>query len=166
MEGKFPEDPTRFELVMSSGGKPGIAKTPFGWFSLRSAQRENEVLRLTIAANNQLPPTPDDIRIIQRAEALLLNETVWNREDNRTCPDNPQKWSLFCALQQATQEISGGVHYRQPALQMVREVLNEVGGNRLGKHRLMDYNNHPDTTLSEIHGLLDTAQARLEKRVR
>ena len=57
-------------------------------------------------------------------------------------------------------------HYRQPALQMVREVLNEVGGNRLGKHRLMDYNNHPDTTLAEIHSLLRTAQARLEKRLR
>jgi hypothetical protein len=30
----------------------------------------------------------------------------------------------------------------------------------------MDYNNHPDTTLAEIHALLDTAQARLEKRLR
>ncbi len=49
---------------------------------------------------------------------------------------------------------------------MVREVLNEVGGNRLGKHRLMHYNNHPDTTLAEIHSLLRTAQARLEKRLR
>jgi hypothetical protein len=165
MQGRFPEDPTRFELVMSSGGKVGVAKTPFGWFSLQSVSLENEMLRLTIAANNQLPPTPDDIRIIQRAEALLSDETVWNREDDRTCPANPQKWSLFCALQQATQEISGGVHYRQPALQMVREVLNEVGGTRLGKHRLMDYNNHPDTTLAEIHGLLNAAQARLEKRV-
>jgi hypothetical protein len=49
---------------------------------------------------------------------------------------------------------------------MVREVLNEVGGNRLGKHRLMDYNHHPDTTLAEIQNLLGTAEARLEKRVR
>jgi hypothetical protein len=49
---------------------------------------------------------------------------------------------------------------------MAREVLNEVGGSRLGKHRLMDYNNHPDTTLAEVHALLDTAQARLEKRLR
>jgi hypothetical protein len=137
-----------------------------GWFSLQSVQRENETLRLAIAANNQLPPTSDDIRIIQRAKALLSDEKVWNREDNRTCPANPQNWSLFCALQQATQEISGGVHYRQPALQMVREVLNEVGGNRLGKHRLMDYNNHSDTTLTDVHSLLNTAQARLEKRLR
>jgi hypothetical protein len=166
MQGKFPEDPTRFELVMNGGSKPSVAKTPFGWFSLQSVQRENETLRLAIAANNQLPPTQDDIRIIQRAKVLLSDEKVWNREDNRTCPANPQKWSLFCALQQATQEISGGVHYRQPALQMVREVLNEVGGNRLGKHRLMDYNNHSDTTLTDVHSLLNTAQARLEKRLR
>ena len=67
---------------------------------------------------------------------------------------------------QATQEVSGGVHYRQPALQAVREVLNEVGGKRLNKHRLMDYNNHPDTTLEEIHSLLRLSQARLEKRFR
>jgi hypothetical protein len=66
---------------------------------------------------------------------------------------------------QATEEVSGGVHYRQPALQAAREVLNEVGGNRLGKHRLMDYNNHPATTLEEVHQLLRTAQSRLAKRV-
>jgi hypothetical protein len=128
---------------------------------------EDKALRSTIAANNQLlPPTQDDIRIIERAMALLPDEKVWDREDNRTCPANPQKWSLFCALQQAAQEVFAGVHYRQPALQMVREVLNEVGGNRLGKHRLMDYNNHPDATLAEIQNLLATAQARLEKRLR
>jgi hypothetical protein len=67
---------------------------------------------------------------------------------------------------QATTEISGGIHYRQPALQAVREVLNEVGGSRLGKHRLMDYNNHPDTTLQEVHQLLRTAQTRVEKDIR
>jgi hypothetical protein len=165
MQGKFPEDPTRFELVTSDGKTPGIAKTPFGWFSLQDARRDNDTLALTIAANNQLPPTQDDIRIIQRAKALVSDEKSWNRHDDRTCPANPQSWSLFCALEQATREISGGVHYRQPALQMAREVLNEVGGSRLGKHRLMDYNNHPDTTLTEVHALLDTAQLRLEKRL-
>jgi hypothetical protein len=166
MEGKFPEDPTRFELLVNGGARSRVAKTPFGWFALLTMERDNESLRLTIAANNQLPPTQDDIRIIQRAKARLADEKVWNRHDDRTCPENAEAWSLFCALQQATQDIAGGVHYRQPALQMVREVLNEVGGNRLGNHRLMDYNNHPDTTLAEVHSLLNTAQARLERRLR
>jgi len=166
MQGKFPEDPTRFELIVGRDASSGIAKTPFGWFSLQGARPENATLSLTIAANNQLPPTQDDIRIIQRAQALLSDEKTWNRADDRTCPANPQTWSLFCALEQATREVSGGVHYRQPALQMVREVLNEVGGTRLGKHRLMDYNNHPNTTLAEVQTLLRTAQARLEQRLR
>jgi len=164
MQGKFPEDPTRFELVAGEGH--GVAKTPFGWFAVQGSTWESEALRLTISANNQLPPTHDDIRIIERAKTLLSDERVWNRADDRTCPAQAEKWSLFCALDQATRETSGGIHYRQPALQMVREVLNEVGGNRLGKHRLMDYNNHPDTTLAEVHSLLDTAQDRLRQRLR
>jgi hypothetical protein len=165
MEGKHPEDPTRFEIVKGRTGETGVAKTPFGWFALQTMRLEDATLTLTIAANRQLPPTTDDIRIIQRAMALVADVTVWNKQDNRICPPDPQKWSVFCALTQATVEISGGVHYRQPALQMVREVLNEVGGTRLNKHRLMDYNNHPDTTLADIHNLLRTAQTRLEQRI-
>jgi hypothetical protein len=166
MEGKHPEDPKRFEIAQGRAGATGVAKTPFGWFALQTARLEGETLTLTIDANRQLPPTTDDIRIIQRAMELVSDVTVWNKEDNRICPQTPQKWSVFCALTQATVEISGGVHYRQPALQMVREVLNEVGGNRLNKHRLMDYNNHPDTTLADIHNLLRTAQTRLNQRLR
>lgn len=69
---------------------------------------------------------------------------------------------MFCALTQATVEISGGVHYRQPAHEKVREVLNEVGGDRVKKHRLMDYNNHPDTTLEDVRNLLYKAKARID----
>jgi hypothetical protein len=165
-EGKHPEDPTRFELRESRAGQPGVAKLPYGWFALQSAQRDGEALTLTVLANRQLPPTVDDIKIIRRALELVADDMAWDREDNRICPPSPTRWSVFCALTQATTEISGGVHYRQPALQAVREVLNEVGGNRVSKHRLMDYNNHPETTLANIHALLRTAQARLEQRFR
>jgi hypothetical protein len=161
MEGVQPEDPTRFEVV--EGAR--VAKVPFGWFALQSARTDENGLFLSIATDKQLPPTEDDIRILERARALLSDEQHWNKQDDRICRPNPERWSLFCALMQATEEVSGGVHYRQPALQAAREVLNEVGGNRLGKHRLMDYNNHPATTLEEVHQLLRTAQSRLAKRV-
>ena len=161
MEGVQPEDPTRFEVV--EGAR--VAKVPFGWFALRSARTDENGLFLSIATDKQLPPTEDDIRILERARALLSDERQWNKQDDRICRPNPERWSLFCALMQATEEVSGGVHYRQPALQAAREVLNEVGGNRLGKHRLMDYNNHPATTLEEVHQLLRTAQSRIAKRV-
>jgi hypothetical protein len=161
MEGAQPEDPTRFEIA--EGAR--IAKMPFGWFALQSARTDENGLFLSMAANRQLPPTEGDIRILERARALLSDEQHWNKQDDRTCRPNPERWSLFCALMQATEEVSGGVHYRQPALQAAREVLNEVGGNRLGKHRLMDFNNHPATTLQEVHQLLRTAQSRLATRV-
>ena len=166
MEGRQPEDPTRFDVILGRDSNPGLAKTPFGWFRLEAARLEGGRLNLTILGNKQLPPTTDDIRIIQRAMALLSDVKVWNKDDDRNCPPNPQKWSVFCALMQATQEVSGGVHYRQPALQAVREVVNEVGGTLVNKHRLMDYNNHPDTTLNDIHNMLRVAQTRLAERLR
>lgn len=166
MEGRQVEDPTRFEVIDGRASVPEVAKTPFGWFALQSARQEGDALRLTISAERQLPPTADDIRIIQRAKQLVSGAETWNRNDDRVCRPNPQQWSVFCALMQATEEVSGGIHYRQPALQAVRDVLNEVGGTRVGKHRLMDYNNHADTTLEDIHNLLLTAQARVESRLR
>ena len=155
-----------FEIVTDPRGGAGVAKIPFGWFPLQSPRLDGDTLALTISVEKQLPPTRDDIRIINRSIELLADVNTWNKNDNRTCPVNPHRWSMFCALMQATEEVSGGVHYRQPALQAVREVLNEVGGNRVSKHRLMDYNNHPDTTLEDVHNLLRTAQARLEGRFR
>ncbi|MGL4636925.1 MAG: DUF6197 family protein [Beijerinckiaceae bacterium] len=164
MQGKEPEDPTRFGVIKPKDGKAGVAKTPFGWFAITEAKTEADDLKLTIIAKRQLSPTEDDIRIIRRALALLPSKDIWNKEDNRQCPAGQTKLSLFCAMMQATTEVSGGVHYRQPAMQAVREVLNEVGVGRFKLHRLMDWNNHPDTTLEEVHNLLKTAEGRLAKR--
>jgi hypothetical protein len=166
MEGLHPEDPSRFEVVDGTNAAARVAKTPFGWFALRSIKADGDALTLAIAIDKLLPPTADDIRIIQRARELLSDVKVWNKNDDRNCPPDLQQWSLFCALMRATTEVSGGIHYRQPALYAVREVLNEVGGSRVHKHRLKDYNNHPDTTLEDIHNLLRTAQSRLEKHLR
>ncbi len=166
MQGKFPEDPTRFEVKKGRDGAAGVAKTPYGWFAIRSASVEGDAMTLTISANRQLPPDADDIKIITRARELVAGAPTWNRKDTRQCPPGAQSWSVFCALMQATEEISGGIHYRQPALQAVREAVNEVGGTHIDKHRLMDYNNHPDTTLDDIHGLLALARGKLEKRFR
>jgi hypothetical protein len=162
MEGKYPEDPTRFEIVNSQYVSTKVAKLPFGWFPLDGAVVSGDQLVLTINAKDVLPATPDDIKIMDRALDLLSSRDIWNKNDNRICPPNPDKWSLFCALTQATIEVSGGVHYRQPAHEKVREVLNEVGGDRVKTHRLMDYNNHVDTTLDDVHSLLIKARTRIK----
>ena len=162
MEGKYPEDPTRFEIADSKYVATKVAKLPFGWFPLVSIQEEGDSLQVTINADKVLPATQDDLNIIDRALQLLASPAVWNKNDNRICLPNASKISLFCALTQATIQISGGVHYRQPAHEKVREVLNEVGGDRVKTHRLMDYNNHPDTTLDEVRNLLIEAKARIQ----
>jgi hypothetical protein len=166
MEGKHPEDPTRLDVTLGRNGQAGVAKLPFGWFALTAAVPTSGALALTINAQKQLPPTQDDIKIIERAKALVSDARRWNRQDTRECPPQAPTVSVFCALMQATQEVAGGIHYRQPALQAAREVVAEVGGTRVGKHRLMDYNNHPDTTLDDIQQLLQKAQARVTTRFR
>jgi very-short-patch-repair endonuclease len=164
MQGVQPEDPTRFEVV--SVANSNVGRTPFGWFDIIEMKESPAALSIKMNADRQVRPTAADIAIISRAIALLPNESVWNKNDNRQCPAGQSKISMFCALAQATTEISGGIHYRQPAAQAVREALNGVDAKRIKTHRIMDFNNHPDTTLAEIHAVLGTARARLQKDIR
>jgi hypothetical protein len=166
MQGVQPEDPTRFEMVANTDGKGYVGRTPFGWFAVAKMEQTASAITFTLNADQQVRPTKNDIAIVSRAIELLPNEGVWNKNDNRQCPPGQVKLSLFCALQKATTEVSGGIHYRQPALQAVREVLNTVDAKRIKTHRIMDYNNHPDTTLTEIHAVLKNAQAALVKDIR
>jgi hypothetical protein len=166
MQGKFPEDPTRFEVVMHSAAKSGVAKTPFGWFYLQSARREHDTLSLTIAANNQLPPTFDDIRIIQRAEALLSDQKTLEQRGQPDLPSKPEKVEFVLRA-----PASDRRNFRRSSLSATCPSDGERSPQRgrrcsFRKHRLMDYNNHPDTTLADIHDLLHIAQTRLEQRLR
>jgi hypothetical protein len=166
MQGVQPEDPTRFEVVPIAGTAAQVGRTPFGCFAVDRVTQTEKSLDVSMVADKQVRPTSQDVAIIDRAIALLPNVDVWNKNDNRQCPPNQQKLSMFCALMQATTEISGGIHYRQPALQAVREVVNTVDQSRVKTHRIMDYNNHPSTTLQEIHSLLKSAQELLKKDMR
>jgi hypothetical protein len=172
LQGVQPEDPTRLEVVPNKpSGEPAstagsVARTPYGWFVVTALAETPEGLRLQLDTRRQVRPTADDIAIIDRALALLPSAEVWNKNDNRQCPSGANKLSLFCALMQATTELSGGVHYRQPAMQAVREELNVVDATRIKTHRIMDYNNHPSTTLAEVHALLQRAKSRVASEVR
>jgi hypothetical protein len=166
MQGVQPEDPTRFEVVPDKAGAGSVARMPYGWFRVTELQRSDTVTRLMVDASRQVRPTTDDLAIIDRAVALMPDAQRWNKNDNRECPAGAPKLSLFCALMQATTEVSGGVHYRQPAMQAVREELNRVDAARIKTHRIMDYNNHPDTTLQEVHGLLQKARTRVAAEIR
>jgi hypothetical protein len=113
------------------------------------------------------PVTADDLRIVARAKALLPNEQVWNRNDDRECTDDELsgKRSLFCALQKATIEVLGEYDHRRVALQEVRFAIEDATRGQDFDHRLRDYNNLPQTKLTDIWRALDVATERMRARV-
>ena len=109
--------------------------------------------------------SPNDLEIVIRAAAILSNESVWDRADDRVCESDDTTWSLYCALRRATEEIVGHSHHTQPALQVVRVVVHEKAAERITDHRLMNFNNHPETTLAEVQDVLRIASERIQARL-
>src|SRR5438552_184872 len=64
--------------------------------------------------------TKDDLRIVQRARQILDNSSKWNRADTRECPKDAKTFSLYCALERATQEVTGSFQHRGAAMQEAR----------------------------------------------
>jgi hypothetical protein len=118
--------------------------------------------------SNARPPVgKDDIRIVQRARRILDSPAKWNRADNRKCPKTAKTFSLYCALEAATDEISGSFAHRGAAMQEARFVIEEVAPNSKDyQHRLMDYNNDPKTTFADIQKVFTILEERIAKRLR
>jgi hypothetical protein len=111
------------------------------------------------------PVDQNDLRILDRAAALLPDEAHWNRHDTRECDPNATSLSLFCALQKASIEVLGQYDHRRVALQEVRFAIEEVSGGREFEHRLMDFNNLPETTLDDVKKVLSIARSRVAERL-
>jgi hypothetical protein len=123
--------------------------------------------RLWLERRDQ-PVTTEDLRILERADALLTNELAWNRNDDRACDDDKAagKWSLFCALETACTEVLGEYNHRRAALQEVRFVVEEVTRGREFEHRLMDFNNLPETRFDDVKQVLRTSAQRVAARLK
>jgi hypothetical protein len=65
-------------------------------------------------------------------------------------------------MEKATIEVSGAFHHRRPALQVVREIVDERTAGRPYEHRLMDYNNDPATRLEDVQSLYAEALKRID----
>ena len=109
----------------------------------------------------------EDVEILAAATRLLMDESGWNRSDDRECADDERtgKRSLFCALQKASIGVLGEYDHRRVALQEVRFAIEEVTGGREFAHRLMGFNNMPETTLADIHDVLRISTERVEERL-
>ncbi|HVO99037.1 MAG TPA: hypothetical protein VMT15_13260 [Bryobacteraceae bacterium] len=113
------------------------------------------------------PPVSEaDIKIVQRARQILSSQAKWNRADNRKCPATQTTYSLYCALEKATEEVSKTFEHRGAAMQQARFVIDEelAKGNHY-EHRLMNYNNDPRTTFADVQKFFTLLEERIRKRL-
>jgi hypothetical protein len=116
------------------------------------------------------PPTPQDLRIIERADQILSDASKWDRADDRICKDTDTTWSLFCAIEKATTEVLGTYNHDdrmgQAATREIRHVIEELNPGRKFEHRLMDYNNLPTTQFADIKKVLRMTRERLAAQMK
>jgi len=153
-------DATPLELEIYAGGW-GVLRTPFGWFPVTHFAADATAFRFDLDPSQEIRPNALDAAIIRRAAEILSSDAVWNRADNRKCPPAATTWSIYCAMEKATIEVTGGFHHRRPALEAVREIVEKRSAGRGYHHRLMDYNNDPTTHLSDVQSLFREALQRI-----
>lgn len=113
------------------------------------------------------PVAEEDLQILIRADEILIDDTVWNREDDRICEDDELagRRSLFCALQKASIEVLGAYDHRCVALQEVRFAIVDATDGREFAHRLRDYNNQPETQFDDVKRILVVAREKVSIRL-
>jgi hypothetical protein len=111
------------------------------------------------------PVTNEDLEILKRADKILSSPEVWNRHDTRVCKPEDKTWSLFCAMEKASLDVLGEYRHREVALQEVRFAVEDVTKGIEFEHRMMDYNNLPSTTFSDIKHVIKTATDRVSARL-
>jgi hypothetical protein len=114
--------------------------------------------------NRPLPQNEYDVPILERVLVLLGTEETWSKEDSRSCDPELPEWSLYCALQYASIDVSGEFHHRAAALQAVRRAIDEVRPENDYSHRLQDFNSDPDVTLELVHEVVNRALIELDNR--
>jgi hypothetical protein len=112
------------------------------------------------------PVAKTDIEIVKRAAQILDSPQKWNRTDNRVCPSDARTFSLYCALEKATDEVTKTFEHRGAAMQEARFIIEEIAPGAKGyDHRLMDYNNDPNTSFADIQGVFWLLEKHIAMRL-
>jgi hypothetical protein len=91
------------------------------------------------------------------AKKLIPNESAWDRTASRECPSEATRFSLYCALHDASIREAGNFRHRRPALQIVRAEIEKVKPQSNYEHRLAGFNSDPTVKFSDIQHVLDLA---------
>lgn len=146
-------------------GNSGILRTEYGWFPVTNFSASASSLAFDVNPDVEVPPNALDREIVKRSAEILSSAGVWNRADTRDCAPTASTWSIYCAMEKATAEVTGATDHRRPALEVVRDLVDERTKGRNYHHRLMDYNNDPTTTLADVQSLFAEALRRIDKAI-
>jgi hypothetical protein len=146
-------------LEVYSGGW-GVLRTQYGWFPVTGFSTTFAEVAFRLDSKHEVAPGPLDERILMRAIQISRQGADWNRNDNRRCEDTTH-WSIYCAMDQATREVTGAHDHRRPAMEVVRLLVEERTKDKAYAHRLMGYNNDPKTTLPDVQSLFEDALRRV-----
>jgi hypothetical protein len=149
------------EIEIYDGGV-GVIRTYQGWFPVTGFSIDAGAMRFQFDGKHEVPPNAVDREILERASTVITSEAVWNRADNRRCPSDAKTWSIYCAVERAMIEVTGGFNHRRPAGELVRQVVDTRSAGRHYAHRMMDYNNDPSTQLNDVRSLFAEAIARIK----
>lgn len=111
--------------------------------------------------NRPLPANEYDIAILDRTIGILGNEQQWSKSGDRECESDLPPFNLYCALRQASIDLTGEFHHRSAALQQVRYAIERQRPEADYAHRLMDYNNDPATSYEDVLFVLQAAREQL-----
>ena len=108
-----------------------------------------------------------DLKIIEMADLLLSDVSKWHRQDDRKCDDDIDNvsYSLYCSLYKSSIDVAGEYVHRRPAMQIVRFTLEKHDISRVVNHRLMDWNNHPDTSFEEVKKVLKESLEEIKRQL-
>ena len=152
-------------IELETYGGAGILRTVYGWFYATNIVATAQGLTFDVDSAHEVAPNDLDREIVQRAATVLASTSVWNRKDNRQCAPGATSWSIYCAMEAATVEVTGGMDHRRPAMEVVREIVEDRTTGRGYNHRLMDYNNDPTTALADVTTLFREALERMNDTV-
>jgi hypothetical protein len=118
-----------------------------------------------ILDSRKRPVDGQDLSILTSAYLRLSDPLLWDRADDRKCGPDDEEVSLYCALYFGSIDTIGEYQHRRTALQEVRFAIEDATGGRDFEHRLMDFNNLPETSFDDIKGVLKTAAERVQDRL-
>jgi hypothetical protein len=142
-------------------GNWGVLRTEYGWLPVSGFKADSTMMRFDVDSSREVKPGALDLEIVQKAASILSTEDKWNRADNRKCPADAVKWSIYCSLEKSELELTGGFHHRRPAAEVVRRIIDKHAANRGYDHNLMGFNNDPTTQLQDVQAVFKDAEEKI-----